>query len=180
MKTQKPFPWKCGNCGNRSVVPATIRYSIDMEHDGRTYSVTVDDLAAPRCERCGEVVLDDAANHRISDAFRQQIGLLTPQEIRGNRERLEKTQRELAAALGIAEATLSRWETGAQIQQRVMDRFLRLYFAFSNVRDALADEEQIKALGATVQHRSQALTPESMIEFREAALAAFQQAIRLP
>ncbi len=177
MNTQKPYPWKCGNCGRRSVKPAMIPYSVDMEHDGRTYSVNIAELKAPRCEECGEVVLDDHANRQISDAFRQQIGLLTPQQIRENRERLGNTQKELAAVLGIAEATLSRWETGAQIQQRVMDRFLRLYFAIPSVREALADEKGMQALGVLVQHASQALAPEGMTEFREAALAAFQQAI---
>lgn len=177
MKTQKPFPWKCGNCGRRSVKPAMTPYSVDMEHDGRTYSVSIDGLEAPRCEECGEVVLDDHANRQISGAFRQQVGLLTPEQIRENRERLGKTQKELAATLGIAEATLSRWETGAQIQQRVMDRFLRLYFAIPSVRQTLADEKGMQALGALVQHEPEALAAEGMTEFREAAIAAFQQAI---
>jgi hypothetical protein len=37
----------------------------------------------------------------------------------------------------IAEATLSRWETGAQIQQRAMDAFLRVFFRSAEARGVL-------------------------------------------
>jgi hypothetical protein len=36
------------------------------------------------------------------------------------------TQKPFANLLDVGEATVSHWETGAQIQQRAMDRFLRL------------------------------------------------------
>ena len=44
------------------------------------------------------------------------------------------TQKLLADHLGIAESTLSRWETGAQIQQRAFDKLLRLYFDVPEAR----------------------------------------------
>jgi putative zinc finger/helix-turn-helix YgiT family protein len=145
----KPFPWKCGRCQRRAVVQSTSPYSVQMEHDGRTYAVSIPDLVAPRCQECGELVLDDAANERISGAFRQQLGLLTPEQIRANRERLGMTQRQLAGRLGIAEATLSRWETGGQIQQRALDRFLRLFFALE-----LATVDQLHGLLALMASES--------------------------
>lgn len=146
----KPFPWKCGQCRQRTVDLSTGLYTVEMEHDGRSYSVSVPDLEAPRCKECGELVLDDAANQRISEAFRQQLGLLTPEQIRSNRETLGMTQKQLASRLGIAEATLSRWETGGQIQQRAMDRLLRLFFALEEVRAALADDAHVGELGSMV------------------------------
>ncbi len=36
--------------------------------------------------------------------------------------------------LQIAEATLSRWETGAQIQQRSLDKLLRGFFGIEALR----------------------------------------------
>jgi len=51
-------------------------YSLDIQHDGRMHSISVPDLSAPRCAHCGEIVLDDPANRQITEAFRQQIGLL--------------------------------------------------------------------------------------------------------
>ncbi|MBI1899629.1 MAG: type II toxin-antitoxin system MqsA family antitoxin [Planctomycetia bacterium] len=144
----KPYPWKCGRCRKRAVNPAVREYSTEAEHDGRAYVVTVRDLVVSRCDNCGAIVLDDDANRRISDALRGQIGVLTPAEIRANREKLDLTQKQLASVLGIAESTLSRWETGAQIQQRALDKLLRLYFGSGQVREMLAGVQQRSLLGA--------------------------------
>ena len=46
------------------------------------------------------------------------------------RESLGLTQKQLANLLRVADATVSRWETGGQIQQRSMDLLLR---AFSDI-----------------------------------------------
>jgi len=139
----KPFPWKCSHCRRRSVVPALVDYTTEVEHDGRAYTITVPGLEVPRCESCGEMILDDAANRRISEAFREQVGLLHPSQIREHRKALGLTQKQLAKLLGIAEATLSRWETGAQIQQRALDKLLRLFFLSQTVRGLLGDESRL-------------------------------------
>jgi transcriptional regulator with XRE-family HTH domain len=92
----------------------------------------------------------DSANRAVSDALRRAAGLLTPGQIRTNREALGLTQKQLAGLLGLADATVSRWETGAQIQQRSLDRFQRVFFAFEEVRVALAEEQNITELGASI------------------------------
>jgi putative zinc finger/helix-turn-helix YgiT family protein len=124
----KPFPWKCRTCRKTAVVPTTLEYKTEVEHDGRVYPVEIPDLKVLRCEACSAVVLDDEANQRITEAFRAKAGLLTPEQIRRGREALGLTQKELAARLQVAEATISRWETGGQVQQRAMDQLLRTYF----------------------------------------------------
>ena len=103
-------------------------------------------LAVARCETCGEIVLDDEANALVSDVFRCQLDVLTPAQIRQNRERLGVTQARLAKDLGVAEASVSRWETGGQIQPQPLDRLLRLYFGCEQVRTVLADEAQLASL----------------------------------
>jgi len=100
------------------------------------------------------MVLDDEANDQIMDALRRQVGLLTPQQIRRNRESLGLKQREIAAILGVGESTVSRWETGAQTQQRSLDKLMRLCFAFPDVRLALADTERLADLGNEVVEES--------------------------
>jgi putative zinc finger/helix-turn-helix YgiT family protein len=131
----KPFPWKCGECRERAVHPATLdTYTAELDHDGRKYLITLRQFSVARCERCGAIVLDDAANRRLSEALRAAAGLLQPHEVRAGREGLGLTQRELAGYLQIADATLSRWETGAQIQQRSMDRLLRGFFLVPEFR----------------------------------------------
>lgn len=134
----KPFPWKCGACRERAVGPATLdSYTAELDHDGRTYLVTVRQFPVARCERCGAIVLDEAGNRRLSEALRATVGLLQPHEVRAGREGLGLTQRELAGYLQIADATLSRWESGAQIQQRSMDRLLRGFFSVREFRQFL-------------------------------------------
>ena len=136
--TMRPFPWKCENCGKRAVYgDKHSLYTQSMDHDGRTYQVNVADLDVLKCRECGFVALENTALRRLSDALRETVGLLQPAEIRAHRERLGLTQRELARYLQIAEATLSRWETGAQIQQRCMDAFLRVFFGVGEARHFL-------------------------------------------
>ena len=96
--TAKLFPWKCSHCRCRSVVPALVDYTTEVEHDGRAYAVTVAGLEVARCGHCGEMILDDAANRRISETFREQVGLLGPTQIREHRKALGLTQRQLAGA----------------------------------------------------------------------------------
>src|SRR5947209_7860415 len=148
--TEKPFPWKCAGCGERSVVRTSVNYTTRVEHDGRVHTVTVPDLSMPRCPNCGHTIRDSAANQRITAALRAQLGLLSPEQIRGNREALSLTQKQLADRLGIADATLSRWENGIQIQQRSLDRLMRLFFGLTEVRNRLADEAGLSALGVEV------------------------------
>jgi putative zinc finger/helix-turn-helix YgiT family protein len=130
------------HCRERAVSPATIpSYQREVEHDGRRYAIAVDHLEVLQCGNCGEIILDDAANRRISDALRTAAGLMFPGEIRQRREALGLIQKQVANALQISESTLSRWETGAQIQQRCMDRFLRAFFDLEELRSYLSTPE---------------------------------------
>ena len=157
MKTTaetKPFPWKCQNCGRIAVRREIVTYPVDIEYDGRVYSITIKGLNAPQCRECHGVFPDAEANCQITQEFRRQAGLLTQHQIRRNREQLGLTQKQLAKTLGFAEATVSRWETGAQIQQRSLDNLLRIYFGFPGVRKALAAEGCLQRLDLVTDDQS--------------------------
>lgn len=141
----KPFPWKCGTCRQKALSPAVIPYTTEVEHDGRTYAIDIPALNVLRCANCGAIVLDDAANEAISNAFRSEARLLTPAQIRQGREGLGLSQKQLAGYLDIAVSTLSRWETGAQIQQRAMDKLLRAFFHVPELRQYLGVREATTA-----------------------------------
>ena len=133
-----PFPRKCGACRVRAVEMTILpAYSSLMEHDGRKYEVTVRDLTTPQCASCGAVMLDDDAQERLYDALRQAVGLLTPEQIRSAREPLGLTQVQMAEILKVGASTISRWETGGQIQERVMDLLLRGFFEVPEFRKYL-------------------------------------------
>jgi putative zinc finger/helix-turn-helix YgiT family protein len=78
--------------------------------------------------------LSDASSEKVTQELRQKAGLLTPTQIRENRKRLGLNQEQLANLLRVAKETVSRWETGGQIQQRAMDLLLRMFFDVPQVR----------------------------------------------
>ncbi len=146
----KPFPWRCLKCRKRDVYPATISYTAEVSHDGRLYEVPVPALEVPRCRSCGELVFTNRVDEQITDALRARLRLLTPTQVREGRKALGLLQQELAERLGVAEATISRWETGTLIQSRAMDNLLRAYFALPAMRAALRGAEQDPAFGTEV------------------------------
>lgn len=134
----RPYPWKCRSCGKQTLSPTVVNYATVMEHDGRSYSFTVPDLAILECTACHERVLPDESFEKVLHQLRTEAGLLTPAEIREQRKQLGLTQEQFANQLNVAKETVSRWETGGQIQQRGFDTLLRLYFHFPDVRKYLA------------------------------------------
>ncbi len=147
----RPFPWRCPYCRqSREVVPQIVQETMDVKHDGVLHTLNLPALEVPKCRSCGRILFNDGADEQISNALRTQLRLLSPEQIRRNRKNLDLTQRELAERLGVAEETISRWETGALIQSRAMDNLLRVYFANAEVRAALVGGAQDPSLGATV------------------------------
>ncbi len=133
---------KCATCRERAVSALVLsEHATELEHDGRKYSVVIRNFPVLRCERCGTLVFDDEANDRLTEALRWAAKLLLPAEIRSERERLKLTQKKLADLLHISESTLSRWETGSQIQQRCMDQLLRGFFSVEEFRRFLGGPE---------------------------------------
>jgi hypothetical protein len=49
----RPFPWPCGNCGTRTVVPAVIDHTAKVRHDGLIYELHLPNIEVPRCQTCG-------------------------------------------------------------------------------------------------------------------------------
>jgi putative zinc finger/helix-turn-helix YgiT family protein len=147
----KPFPWRCPECGKKEVRPATLRHTSQIKHDGRLRTVEIPRLRTAQCGACGELVFDHDADKQIAQALRKQLGLLSGDQIRKNREALGLSQRVLAEHLGVAVETISRWENGALTQTRAMDRYLRVYFGVPAARAALVDQSGASPFGTHVE-----------------------------
>ncbi len=119
---------------------AKVDYDAEVKHDGKLHSFTVPELLMPACEECGAKVFTEDVDDQINDALRVHLGLLTPIQLRESLERIGLSQKALAEHLGLAEATVSRWAGGSQIQSRSMDRLLRIFFAFPDVRQAVTEK----------------------------------------
>jgi hypothetical protein len=137
----RPFPWRCRQCGQVEVYPSVIRFDVEQRHDGHLYAFTVPDLKAPVCRNCNNMVVTLEVDDQINAALRAHLHLLTPAEMRGALARIGLTQKEAAERMGIAGETLSYWLTETQIQSRAMDNLLRAFFAFPAVRDALQSHD---------------------------------------
>jgi putative zinc finger/helix-turn-helix YgiT family protein len=149
-RVDRPFPWLCANCLHEEVHPATFAYPAKVKHDGREYEIAIPEFTVPKCRNCGQLVFSVHADEQVSRALRSHLRLLTPEQIRSGRKALRLKAKELASWLGVAAATLSRWESGALIQSRAMDNFLRAYFALPELRAVLLGLKQDPNLGARV------------------------------
>lgn len=107
-----------------------------VERRGRlTLPVNGEEVSVPSavhlaCSACGEKVLRfHDARRLFEDAaaiYRRKHGLLSAEEIRGLRARFGLTQAELARLLRLGGNTISRWESGRNVQTAAMDLLLRL------------------------------------------------------
>ncbi|HWG44875.1 MAG TPA: type II TA system antitoxin MqsA family protein [Gemmataceae bacterium] len=149
-KGPRPFPWHCPKCRHKEVWPAIVSYRCEMAHEGRLYAVEVPALTVPRCSHCGELIFNDRAEEQIRDSLRSQLRLLTPHDIQAARTSLKLSQKDLADRLGTTEATISRWETGDQLQSRAVDNLLRVFFALPEVRSVLLGANQNPQLGTGI------------------------------
>lgn len=110
--------------------------AVMVERRGRlSLPVNGEEVAVPgalhlRCPRCREVVLRYEDARRLSEdaieRYRRKHGLLSAGEMRAIRERFKLTQAEFAALLRLGANTLSRWESGRNVQTEAMDTLLRL------------------------------------------------------
>lgn len=125
QRTFAPSDDACPSCGTL------------MKETRARLCLTVNDEEVPvtnalhlKCPRCREIVLRglDARRLRESalDAYRRKYGLLTADEIRLIREKFRLTQSALAKLLHLGANTISRWESGRNVQTAAMDVLLRM------------------------------------------------------
>jgi len=92
--------------------------------------IAVPSAAHLRCPRCGENVLRFSGSKRLGDGaiatYRKKHGLLAADEMRAIRERVGLTQADLARLLRLEPNTVSRCESGRNVQTGAMDLLLRL------------------------------------------------------
>lgn len=102
----------------------TLRLPVNGEE------IPVPSAAHLRCPKCGEIVLRLGDSKRLSgDAiaiYRKKHGLLSADEICAIREQFGLTQADLARLLRLGANTVSRWESGRNVQTAAMDLLLRL------------------------------------------------------
>ncbi len=103
------------------------------------WAVTIADSELYTCPRCGSheggVVKAAALERKIAAEVLVKDSPLAPDEVKFLVESFDWTKRQVAARLGIAPETLSRYEQGAYRISPAVDRLLRVMVAVLYVRD---------------------------------------------
>jgi HTH-type transcriptional regulator/antitoxin MqsA len=106
--------------------------------------VAVSDVPHFKCAKCGEQVLTYTQARRFEEdaiaLYRKKYGLLSGDQIRAIRERYSLTQLELARLLRLGPNTISRWESGRNVQTAALDVLVRLLRDLPGSLDYLRDQ----------------------------------------
>jgi putative zinc finger/helix-turn-helix YgiT family protein len=141
---------RCPICGKGELQRITGDYETRFIDDAaRERELKVRGVTRDECSNCGEVFLDDDATEKIESARLQAMRRLAPSEIKAFREKLERTQTDMAHLLGLGEKTYARWESGAYIQNAASDRYLRLLMA-SEANIAIVEQLSQQESGTNV------------------------------
>jgi len=116
----------CPTCGIGYLESVRLDDEFTFLSENGLIRVTAHDVPFEACPACGERLSGPEAGMISHYAICKALGLLTPDEIRGVREKLDMTQAEFSRLTGFGEATISRWERGRLLQHRANDRYLRL------------------------------------------------------
>jgi putative zinc finger/helix-turn-helix YgiT family protein len=116
---------ECPACGTQMVERrGTLRLPMKGEE------IAVPSAIHLRCPKCGEVLLRFQDSKRLGEdaiaIYRRKHGLLSADEIRAIREGFNLTQVGLAYLLRLGANTVSRWESGRNVQTAAMDILLRM------------------------------------------------------
>ena len=106
----------------REVQPKTVREEYQVR--GETIAIDVPRLS---CAACGGSLVDEAFGDptlHVYAEYRRRHGLLTPEQIRGIREKYDLSQDAFASLLGTSPATLARYE-GGSLQDKAYDHLIR-------------------------------------------------------
>lgn len=87
------------------------------------------------CADCDLEFTDSQAEEIRHEVVCIHLGVLTPAEIKSIRSHLSLSQAQFAELTEIGVASLKRWETGDVIQNKSMDKYLRLIRRFDSARD---------------------------------------------
>lgn len=72
LATARPFPWFCPRCRKQKVWRETISYECQRDFEGEPITVSIGNLAVPKCRDCGELVFDYLAQQQIERAYSAQ------------------------------------------------------------------------------------------------------------
>ncbi len=119
----------CPDCGQGTLEPQVRTEQFHYGEGKDKVLVEAENVPVEICTHCQETFSGPEAARIRHNAICRALGLLTPEEIEALRKRLGLSQADLADLTGIGKATISRWERRWSLQNKAMDRYLRLLAA---------------------------------------------------
>ena len=116
----------CPLCDGESIETFLHSHAFKYGSDDTAVTLRVDNLPVRRCAACDFEFIDHEGSQLQHEAVCRHLGVLTPTEVREIRKRYGMTAAAFAETTGLGPATLGRWETGALVQNRANDFYLRL------------------------------------------------------
>ncbi|GAC1352397.1 MAG: hypothetical protein NVS3B20_11310 [Polyangiales bacterium] len=112
-------------------------------------SVTVSGFTSLKCPKCGDVLVDGNVLEQTENALATAIiargDVLSSEEIRFLRKRMDMSQAELGNRLGVHRVTVARWETDEPIPSPT-SLAVRALVAFHMLEEAGIDAKTIPGL----------------------------------
>ncbi|MFZ3073408.1 MAG: type II toxin-antitoxin system MqsA family antitoxin [Thermodesulfobacteriota bacterium] len=110
--------------------------------------ISVPDYHVLECDTCGEKIVSNETlkrTEKILTDFRRKVdGFLTSDEIKRIREKLDKTQTEMAIFLDVGEKNFARYENGQVTQSKAMDTLLRILDTDPNILSKVGAKKEIQ------------------------------------
>ncbi len=114
----------CFNCEGEKFSARKVKSEQDFK--GRTFTIVTEAMS---CDKCGANQFTDEQANQLRkgtvDAYKNEEGLLTSENIRKYREELGMSQALFAEYLGVGIASIKRWETYF-IQEKSQDDLIRM------------------------------------------------------
>jgi HTH-type transcriptional regulator/antitoxin MqsA len=148
---------RCPVCGQGHLERRVITDRFEYEGGKKKVTVVAENVPVRVCTHCQETFSGPDAGLIRNRAICRALGLLTPEEIGAIRERLGLSQAEFAKLTGIGEATVSRWERGRLLQNKAMDRYVRLL---------AANPDNVRLLGKPTETGTAPVVPGSPLTSR--------------
>jgi putative zinc finger/helix-turn-helix YgiT family protein len=117
---------KCPLCGAGFLEDVVSDHETYFREGTHNIKLVIKDLCIKRCSNCKEEFMPKEAQDRVQAEKHKRRGLLTMGQLKELRNKLGYTQVRMAELLGVGKKTYLRWEKGLNLQNKSMDRYIRL------------------------------------------------------
>ena len=79
----KPFPWTCGHCGTKTVLPEDQQVSMKCLHKGKLIPIHISCMSVPTCVNCKAQFFSITEDDQIQLELHKQYKLIQLKEVVG-------------------------------------------------------------------------------------------------